>query len=866
MKMKPMKKRFLLLLMPIALLMSCTPQGGPPDASVTDAVTSGQVTPPDGKSALTIVADGKSDFAILADLTDPLAKSFALTVQNAIRNTTGVMLPLRGADELDRYEHKILIGDTGSPISEELKAQTPENAYAVRTDAETLALYASGTQGYLLLDRYFTDTLFASAAQEGWELNADLSYSYDPVASASHMTLSGDAEYKLIYSATDPEQWLIATRLASYIRENSGLNVTAAADSQSFENEILLGSVERDAAALAEKYITEEGAYLYGVLDDSYVIYSTEPFGIALGAQQLVEAFNSSTGTLELSSADNAVGGLADCPKDALYANAVQLSKSLYGTYSSWVEKQLSQMSQADQDDQALVEALISRMGDSLAVMVGSSSALHQGFVVKLDTVDYGKVTKRSPDGHILVAVDFASQYFGDTLTADADGYVDLTAYCAQSGGKYTLYDADGDGVAVVTPAGVAPFDDPVAEVNGYTNRQYLARMLEFFRNPVLPEPTVNVEQTRVEIVANEPDPTYVYDYTREIYICYGSPAILSVGDTLYAAYDETEMSMASGNSTLSSITRFLKSIDGGKTWTELATVKDMTYGGLCELDGKILLLGVRFSNSYVVVCIYDPVSGSFESGDLGFSVMGTAPTAIAVANGRIWRAHNNAVISAPVTSDLLKAESWTKSVSPNEVLTQADYEAATGQKVTGRFWLEEGNIVLGRDGELYAIYRIDASPTWGYAAIFRISEDGRTLTPVQSEHCVADGFIAFPSGQSKFMIKYDEATGRYLTFVSLVTNESPHQRNVMALLASEDLLRWEIVDVLLVEREMMNNTLSMYAHAFQYIDFDFVGDDIVMIVREAFGNACNYHNSNAITLYTLSDYAAFIRERLPQA
>ena len=862
-----MKKRILSILLLIVLLVSCTPSSTPPMDSDTELSTMDDTAAPiEEPEDLTIVTDGKSDFAILVDATDPLAKTFATTVQNTIFKTVGVMLPLRSVDELSQYEYKILIGDTGSSESDSLKSKTAENAFSVKTDAKTLTLYANGAQGYVLLEEYFLSTLFVSAQKKEWVIENGSSYCFDPVASASKMTLveDGSTVYNLVFDTTSTDQWLIATRIATYIQQNTGLKVNAVGDSGKYENEILLGDVNRPTVEYIKKYLSKDGDYLYGVLDGDYIIYSTEAFGIALGVQKLIEAVNAeSANTLLLSSTNNQLGNLADCAKTDLYAKAVTFSKGLYGTFSSWVDRQLTKMTQADQADQKLVDALIERMGNSLVVSVGSSSALYQGFVVKLDTVDYGKVTKVTSDQHILIAVDFASRYFGKTLTADSDGYVDITAYCEQSL-EYSIYYHASEGIAIVTPKAVTSFENSSQKENGYTNAQYLERMKLFFNNPILPEPSVNVEQSRQEIISNEPDPTYVYDYTTEIYECYASPAILAVGNTLYASHDIIYMSMANNsNTTLAANTSLKKSTDGGKTWTELAFVKDLFYVSLYEYNGKIYLFGNRQSNGYVVVGVYDPTNESFQYADLGFSVMGSAPTAIAVANGRIWRAHNNAVISAPVTSDWLKGESWTRSESPNDVLTKSDYQNATGLNVTGKFWLEEGNIVLGRGGELYAIYRIDASPTWGYAAIFRISDDGKTLTPVASESCVADGIIKFPSGQSKFMIKYDEQTGLYLTFTSLVTNSNTNQRNVLALVASKDLLNWEVVDVVLVEREMMNNTLSMYAHAFQYIDFDFVGDDIVFIVREAFGNACNYHNSNAITLYTLADYASFIRTRL---
>ena len=91
-----------------------------------------------------------------------------------------------------------------------------------------------------------------------------------------------------------------------------------------------------------------------------------------------------------------------------------------------------------------------------------------------------------------------------------------------------------------------------------------------------------------------------------------------------------------------------------------------------------------------------------------------------------------------------------------------------------------------------------------------------------------------------------------------------PHQRNVLCMAVSDDLFTWEVVDILLVDRAMMNNMLSVYAHAFQYVDFDFCGDDIYFIVREATGDTCMYHDGTYVTMYTVSNYVDFINSRLP--
>lgn len=855
-----MKKQFLCLLLSAILLSSCVREETNNLTSTTDALTE---APSVNVEPLNIVQAGMSQYVIVVDVTNPIAKTFATTIQNLILKKMGVMLPLRDKGDATSYEYRILIGDVGVPQTEALRSSTPTKSFAVKSEEKTLLLFAVDMEGFALLEKYFNTNLFLDTNDGIWSLAADLNYLYDGKGDKQTMIFlkDGKTQYHLVFSAKELGSLVLYTRAANYISQQTGLKVSAVDDSTTYENEILFGEVNRDSVKRIEQYYTQSGECLMGIYEGDFVIQSNDRFGVVMGAMKLVEYIRAASGeSVVFSESDNLHCTLIDFEKNDLYAECVVLAKQLYGTYGSWVERQLTKMSTADQNDQKLVDALIARMENSVAVCVGSSSALYDGFTVKLDRTDYSKVTKLSSNGHVLVATEFLNEYFDTTLSVDGNGYADLTAYC-EAFSEYTLFYHASTGVAIITPKSVVAFSDLTAKIDGYTNKQYIERMDAFFHNDVLPEPTTNVEQTRMEIAAETYDSAYIYDYTAEIYDCFGSPAILTVGSTIYVAYEETQMSMENhSNKSLNSNAYLKKSTDGGSTWTQIGTVKDMMYGGLVELNGKIYLMGNRQSNGYVVICEYDPTTNNFRYADLGFSVMGTAPTAIAIHNGRIWRAHNNAVISAPLTSDLLKGTSWTKSESPNDLMTQQQFEAATNTKVTGKFWLEEGNMVVGKDGQLYAVYRVDASPIWGYAIIFRVSEDGRMLTLVENDACVGAGIIEFPSGQSKFMIKYDEATGKYLSTTSITTNGSTHQRNVLALVVSDDLFTWEVVDILLVERQMMNNTLSEYAHAYQYVDFDVMGDDLLLIVRESVGDSCNYHNANAITLYTLTDYVNHIR------
>lgn len=134
-----------------------------------------------------------------------------------------------------------------------------------------------------------------------------------------------------------------------------------------------------------------------------------------------------------------------------------------------------------------------------------------------------------------------------------------------------------------------------------------------------------------------------------------------------------------------------------------------------------------------------------------------------------------------------------------------------------------------------------------------------RTNTPVRE----CEGIIHFPSAQSKFMIKYDEKTKTYLSLTSLPTGIWFCQRNVLGLAISQDLIHWETADVLISDREILIDMVSAYSHSFQYVDFDFDGNKLRFIVREAADNACTYHDGTHITMYTVFDYPDLIKRYL---
>lgn len=504
--------------------------------------------------------------------------------------------------------------------------------------------------------------------------------------------------------------------------------------------------------------------------------------------------------------------------------------------------------------DQHLVNALKVRMGNSAALLIGSSNALCQGYIVKLDPQNYKNVARLGSDGAVYIPAHFAAQYFGKPIESEKDSYINLTALC-ESSKEYTLTFFRETGLAIITPADVESFEDGAKKINGYTNSAYCQRMVQFFNDPALPEPRNNTEQSRKVLVSAE-YPEYVLDWTTLTYATCYSPSILSTKDAmgkevLYVSYELTDLL---NNVEIATVAKLLKSTDGGVTWTQVAEVKGLRWPRLFEVNGTLYMAGTDYDSSQGKIVRFN--ADHTYKGALISGVHLAGPTATLIHNGRIYAGDRMA--SAPVDANLLDPASWTVPQNPLSILTQKWYLSTSGEKTVNDYTLMEGNALLGKDGAIYNLLRIQTNPANGWAALLKLSEDNRSFSIVES----CNSLVAMPTTASKFTVRYDEATGLYITFTAMPSMDlNTNQRNVICMTVSEDLIHWEFIDVILVDREMMNPRFSALAHGFNYVDWTWQGDDLLLVVREATGRTGCYHDGTYLTLYRVEDYAKLIAE-----
>lgn len=326
-----------------------------------------------------------------------------------------------------------------------------------------------------------------------------------------------------------------------------------------------------------------------------------------------------------------------------------------------------------------------------------------------------------------------------------------------------------------------------------------------------------------------------------------GSPSITILKNGDYVA--SHDFFGPKSTQSVSAVSRTFVSTDKGRTWSRTAEFTGQFWSNLFVHRGKLYLMGC--TNEYGRPVIRQSLDGgrtwsapSYLTQETGYH---TAPMPVVVHKGRLWRTYEwhpegkwgffqALAVSAPDKADLMDPKSW--SFTPRLTFP------ATGAE-PGRHWLE-GNIVLTPKKELWNILRVDNVEK---AAILKVTAAGLTF------HRLID----FPGGAKKFTIRYDKKTRRYWTLSNPALPEFPQSaanpasvRNTLVMMSSSDLLNWRI------ERTILSHPEPIY-HAFQYVDWQFEGADLIVTSRTAFdddkGGAKRAHDANFMTFHRIENF-----------
>lgn len=370
-------------------------------------------------------------------------------------------------------------------------------------------------------------------------------------------------------------------------------------------------------------------------------------------------------------------------------------------------------------------------------------------------------------------------------------------------------------------------------------------------------------------VIAESNDPQHVF---------LGSPSIAILPNGNYVASHDYFGRETGGDSTAIYISE-----DRGKTWQWAAGLHGQFWSTLFIHDELLYILGNSKQNGDIVIrrsenggrtwtVPLDENHGLLRKGNFH-----CGPAPVINHDGRIWRAMEKVtgtdwplslhamVMSAPDSVDLLKAENW-ETTNPLAFDTSWMNASKPG-------WLE-GNVVVAPDGRLKEIMRLNGTqgsskpfeqtgyvkgiPRYETASILNISADGKSLSFNPSK-----GFIHFPGSESKFTIRYDSVSKRYWAIVNKITNRhtgtewkySPqYQRNVLILTSSKDLRHWKehytVVSYNNGAKLSMNDKTG-----FQYVDWQFDENDLIAVIRTAWGNANTYHDANYLTFMRIDNF-----------
>ena len=305
-------------------------------------------------------------------------------------------------------------------------------------------------------------------------------------------------------------------------------------------------------------------------------------------------------------------------------------------------------------------------------------------------------------------------------------------------------------------------------------------------------------------------------------------------------------------------LTLLFISHDGGASWRYQCELTPCFWATTFVHRGRLFLLAATTEYGDLVLsespdegrtwC--DPTTLFRGGSTVGW---GWAKAVMPVLNheGRLWfaveygrsSAYHNAMISVAEDADLLKADNW---LCSDFVQFSPDFPGAPMGTSTR---MMEGNPLVSPQGQLCELLRIDTEdchPSHGRAALLRFDASKPENGPIVRQ------VIDMPCGSnSKFFIRFDPVSKLYVALGNVCVNEdTPGQRNVVALLCSQDMLRWSVCRLVADYRNKDPREVGL-----QYPVFEFNGEDLLVLLRVALNRADNYHNSNYQVFMRIADF-----------
>ena len=305
-------------------------------------------------------------------------------------------------------------------------------------------------------------------------------------------------------------------------------------------------------------------------------------------------------------------------------------------------------------------------------------------------------------------------------------------------------------------------------------------------------------------------------------------------------------------------LTLIFRSDDNGETWHYVSELRPCFWGKMfihngglymlsCSTEYGDLLIGKSIDGGKTFsapVCLLRGSNGKNDNDGIHKN-----PQNIFVHNGRLYNtlewgswankeySHAAMVMSCNLNDDLLIPKNW--SFTPPRKF-DPDF-APEVSHLPHRTMTIEGTLVTDRKNRLLNVMRFG-----GDRCV--LAYEVNTQNPeamLEYSHC-----ITFPANLSKFMIKYDAVSKKYYSIVSRLHETINTCRNLLSLMASDDLENWYVIADLLDYSNQDPEKIG-----FQYVDFEMEGEDLIFLCRTAMNNAHNFHDSNYSTFHRIQNF-----------
>lgn len=323
-----------------------------------------------------------------------------------------------------------------------------------------------------------------------------------------------------------------------------------------------------------------------------------------------------------------------------------------------------------------------------------------------------------------------------------------------------------------------------------------------------------------------------------------------------------TAMDVFSGQFGNSKLTLLFKSTDDGKTWRYVTDIYPSFWPKLFVHRGALYLFSGSQDYGDMLIGRSDDEGETWTAPThiitgCGPNEMGPhkGPMPVIEFNGRLYTAidygcwrhqqHSNGLLSIDADADLLDAGNW--AFTPFTRYDPAWPNAPVGT-CPGCI---EGNAVVSPDGVISNYLRIDhpnCVPNNGKAVVLR-GDNADPEAPL-----TLDRIVDCPLGSnSKFQLYQDPVTKQYI-MIGTEQSEATPVRTVLSMAVSKDFYTWKVVKRILDYR-----TSDPMHIGFNYPDWIFDGDDILLLVRTAFGPSFNFHDANYQTFMRIENYRQYL-------